>query len=700
MPSRFNSTVKLYNVTSINRGRFPFFSSISNQTQYFDQFIQHTIPNCKIVRGKGTIRVNLPVKELYKQITYLSYINPDYDNKIIYGIVKGYSYVNDQCSELSFDIDFIQTYMFDVQCEGNLTSIERQHLSKGRKELEDANPFDINLWELNTTETLPISHDIFEWDFNYQTHEYEKPTTGSNPVIRNDTEMLYGTVPTTYGELPEYKTLVYLSHIDLTDIESEGTPAQDILDDYLRHPTYATDFSIDYDGTVSFGINGQTYYNGSNLFSQFPSDCAILCLERSSAVDGDHSVAALLDLLTRWGCLSSIVNIVSVPLAMLLTAFYDSQELDDEIYSVNLTIPELNVTNKKLYRSPYSFIRLTTPDYNVKELQWERFRNLAEASSIENQVAEIALCCDIINGVTAVAMPCHYNVRFANKLRNSSIDTSNVVKYSNFPTAPYTIDAYLSQLSALAQERVKGDTMVNAKKLLADNYSAYMRSSGSYQAFETADAIIGSVTGIGASMTAGLSPANSARIVVTPGVDNGTSTPAVFRSMIDTGINQEQRQYAQDAFMTDLRVTADAEGFLRGGDSGMFGVNYSEIKPAYAADRYVAPSGGGFDNYTSYGWLNIAMQKVKLLPAYLAMYDKYFDKYGYASGDTGTPYIMNFVNGDTTSDNSPYWNSEGETYIKTVDAHFTGTFQYVCDLWASVFNAGIHCINGDDLING
>lgn len=713
MASRFTSTVKLYKVEDIGNGRFPAFSTIANQTTYFESKKKHTVSNCKIIRGKGTMRVNVPTKTFYKDINYLSYINPDYDNKVFYGLVTGYSYVNDQCTELSFAIDYIQTFMFDIECVEHETYIEREHLSAARKALEDANPFSKDLWELNTQEPLNVSEGIYNWGYVFHTHDYAVPTPGTNPVIENDAELLFGELPSggVYAGVKEFKTLVYVSNInfdDFADPDTGDNPTKDKFEAYVNcggtvgGTTYtagSTDFCIDYSGTYHGGVSGSYYYNGDSLYSQFPAKTAIFCFDSESSTADQLTAETLLTDLTNWGCVSSIVNVVIVPTKLLFTAFYTSGNTP-EVYSLNIKVPSLEynntpVNNKKLYRSPFSFIRIITPDGAKQEWSWERFRNIAEAYS---NIVEVALACDLINGVSIIAMPCHYQNSY-NEMELSidkNVDTSAIVKYNKFPTAPYNIDAYLAQLSAIAQEKAKLNTELGAQERYADNFANYSRLAAGYQAAELGSSVISGLMSAGASITDEWSAKGANTLDVKGGFDLPLNIPGAVKGIIDAPIAQQERELRNEIFMKDAAITADAARYLAGNGSGIFAQNYSQIKPAYAVDRYIPPTGDGFENYTVYGWLNIALQKMYLLPQYLEMYDKYFDNFGYTSGRTGVPYIMNFINGGT---DQPYW-VNGETYVKTTDAHFKGTFQYVCDLWAQTFNGGIHWINGDNLIQG
>lgn len=700
MPSRFTSEIKLYEVHDIGNGRFPAFSTIAKQTQYFESKKKATISNCKLVRGGGTVRVNVSTKSFYKSMNYLSYKNPDYDNKVFYAFITGYKYINDQCTELSFAIDFIQTFMFDIECVGADTVLDREHLSQARKALATSNKFDVKLWELETPEALPVGKELETFGLNFTPYKDFIPAAegGANVLhkIETDAGMLF---PNDWYDInAEAKTLavMYVSHIDFTDLDAaaqdEGISPlpSEIFDDWLNETNLGdTEFTIDFDGITH--KSNQSIFDGVNLMSEYPNVCAVF------GRDYDN-IQGYIDQITKWGCVSSIVNIVVLPAYFTKTMFYtaSSQGEDPGYKRVNVYVPSLtydegetSVHNEKLYRFPYSYIRLITPDGNKKELRWERFGNLAFS---EYNFAQIWISCDIINGVSLIASPAYYENNYKAGYPNNTpkISADNTIIFNNIPTAPYNIDAYLSQMSAVAAEKTKRTTQEWVHSTMAT------QATNAAQAAPVYGFINGVAGNIGAADEVGLGTGAQHYGIQGYGRQMMSSVPALAKGVIDAGVTSEAAQERYESSKWDWQTTANAAAYLVGDDQGVFAQNYAMTRAAYASDSYVAPSGGGFENFTVYGWLNIACQRVRLRDEILKKYDEYFSSYGYTSGRMGEPYVMSFIRGGS---DSPEW-INGETYCKTSTAHFKGTFEYVCKLWADTFNAGIHWLNGDELING
>lgn len=86
----------------------------------YAQFLQHTYQRA----NSNTIRVDCPIEKVY-DCNYLYFRNADFENKYIYAFINEINYVNNNCTELVYEIDVIQTYMFDYEFEDCF--IERQH---------------------------------------------------------------------------------------------------------------------------------------------------------------------------------------------------------------------------------------------------------------------------------------------------------------------------------------------------------------------------------------------------------------------------------------------------------------------------------------------------------------------------------------------------------------------------------------------
>lgn len=74
--------------------------------------------------SEGVVRVAIPA-DYVRDINYMMFKNTAYGNKWFYAFVNDVRYINDNASEVSYEIDPIQTYLFDIKI--NDCFVERMH---------------------------------------------------------------------------------------------------------------------------------------------------------------------------------------------------------------------------------------------------------------------------------------------------------------------------------------------------------------------------------------------------------------------------------------------------------------------------------------------------------------------------------------------------------------------------------------------
>ena len=80
--------------------------------------------NCTYIRETGRIRLEIPIAQAW-QCNYIMYRNTNFYNKWFYAFVTAVNYVNNETSELTFQLDIMQTFLFDYTEKPCF--IERQH---------------------------------------------------------------------------------------------------------------------------------------------------------------------------------------------------------------------------------------------------------------------------------------------------------------------------------------------------------------------------------------------------------------------------------------------------------------------------------------------------------------------------------------------------------------------------------------------
>ncbi|MCM1511469.1 MAG: hypothetical protein NC116_12250 [Clostridium sp.] len=75
----------------------------------------------------GVMRVSAPIAEMLKY-NYLQWQDTEHGSKWYYAFIMDYEYINEGCTEIRFELDVIQTYMFDWTLKRCF--VERQHATK------------------------------------------------------------------------------------------------------------------------------------------------------------------------------------------------------------------------------------------------------------------------------------------------------------------------------------------------------------------------------------------------------------------------------------------------------------------------------------------------------------------------------------------------------------------------------------------
>lgn len=126
-----NTTIKIYhNVPlDVSQDRSIAWGNISDQNTYFHannsilKYPPFTNNTYQRVR-RGVMRIEKKADDLY-DCNYLAFQNTNYGNKWFYAFITSVEYVNDITSEITFEIDDLQTWYFEMQLQPSM--IERCH---------------------------------------------------------------------------------------------------------------------------------------------------------------------------------------------------------------------------------------------------------------------------------------------------------------------------------------------------------------------------------------------------------------------------------------------------------------------------------------------------------------------------------------------------------------------------------------------
>lgn len=125
-----NSNIKIYKDVPLDNtyNHTLYFSSLSEQNSYFhgtSSILKYNLTAQSYQRVvKGSMRVAIKSNNLY-DCNYLAFQNASFGTKWFYAFITSVEYINNETSEITFEIDSLQTYLFDVQLKDCF--VEREH---------------------------------------------------------------------------------------------------------------------------------------------------------------------------------------------------------------------------------------------------------------------------------------------------------------------------------------------------------------------------------------------------------------------------------------------------------------------------------------------------------------------------------------------------------------------------------------------
>lgn len=709
-----DSTVSLYAGVEIDNGEQLAFSSKANQTAYFQNKLVRQAVNCTMVRKTGMLKLDCP-GSVVSGCNYISFINPSFDNKIVYARIVDYDYVNNECTEILYAIDYWQTWMFDVEFDA--CYIEREHLSETDFQKAEINPYDPSILEFRTAETLPISKDLEKLTYNIG----DGSGQGEDGVRATRAMVGSTTADDTIG------VLIKFNHIDLAKLDDgmTGTPSNYpslLLSKYLEsiiakdmgffhitedmyqylhsmHQAYPTIYTFNITSPYQINTTGWQY-DGTTVYpyksSKYnPGCCVVYDTDGGEESTNNGNMSDFLNMMTKWSNVDQIIDMSIIPNNIMILAGVTAYTTN-KTFEIRMGVPDLDVISKKLYRYPFSYLRTVLPNGDVKEYQFERFAEILSDGLTGK--ADLALTLDITDRPVLIIAPRGY--KYTGMSNSYGMDTNilEAIYFDQFPTMPYTIDAFTAQCAAVANATIANKTMDNAS-VLAEESTNYTKTG---KALATAGTV--SYGGTGGFESKPPTPGKDEEINKgsfyangTAGLATTTTTSAITTAnagyRLGSSLQEQERRFnlASERWYGAGTALGDA-------DSNVIAQQLSLSKAAYACDKYFTSNGIGVTNFSLLGFCDLIALKVKLDQRIIDIYDYYFALYGYSSGRSGLPRVCNYVNGSSSPADTPHWvniDNRDITYIKTMDCKIKYSMIPVASYIKNMFDSGIRMIKGD-----
>lgn len=697
-----DTVINFYKGVPISRGVNVALRSRSQQKTFFDKFRARQMTGLTHIRHtRGYVLIEGEVGEAIGW-DYLSFNNVAFGGGPIYATISDVEYVNPNTTRVEFNIDPVQTFMFDAKFLSS--TIEREHLSRSGKTLENRHPYRTDVFELLTVEDLAVSSDL-EVDYK---HNYGEVTEhgfsaghpdGTGGVVRgfgSDGLVVQfggsrywsraaGTV------IPPNSVVVYLAHSSFLFYDPDAQVGLDnvlpVFEEWMgssfvrgRFPDMP-ESPFDDDGRMYQQPRPEVNINlagSANGFSR-----AFHVIEIAPAFGGmwgggDEAVSvalrALLDTLTSRGMDSDILGIQVVPSGMAtdLARVGDPSDDDGDIHayaegrrkgtrpiSIGRTsapgqFADYGPTSygeaagyepvmKKLYRAPFRMIRVETPNGMTHNYPLEMF-DLPEGSNRAQFFK--------FNNFDEMASQTVAPLRFGGR----ALGFHDRLVHDRFPQVGYTTDAFLTYLAASYQQAITSDTSIHRE-------SRYGFKAEFARGLESIPGYL-----------KGLNP-------------NEEMTGAQQHRLREREL--EHMEFAHNSMAG--RDGHSLEGSAMTGEPPL-----NDHRNAFQSDIYHAgDAAGSLGMRLGTNWWSITM--VTLRGEVLRAYDEYLMANGYKSGRLGVPRVLEWIQGEDSSE--PYFVSRDDmnfTYVKTTDLAVSGIPHRYAESFASIFNNGVKMINGED----
>ena len=725
-----DSSITLY--SGVETSRKIVFSSRANQAAYYANHVTLQYAPCTMIRKTGKLRVEV-AGTVISTCNYLSFTNPSFDNKVFYARILDYDYINNECCEIQYGIDYFQSFMFDVtfrECY-----IDREHLSEEDYAKSLVNPYDPSILEFQTDEGLPVGRDL------------ENRLYKSNSGFRDD-NIINGESASVCrlispGITKDYITVISVAKIEPpTDSDATWYTAFKNKCGYNQIAGYETtsNAALGYvNGTdpspkdnvvwmnkamydkfgVSFTTPMQTYPPASLTTTMtHPYDMFFIKDASDTTMLQDF-----LDKLTSWNCINAIIGIYAIPRQMLAGIFSWNTELLaswSKIWPLPIGVDNsntqygANVVNKKLVTFPFAYIRCEAPDGSAKEYRYEDFANVYNPDlPVGNKytgVPTFILDGNLCGEPTVSLIPAWYkrmNIASVyaeiDELSTDAVNYFERVEFKSFSQMPYNTDGFLTSMSAAAEDIRRSNTHEKQYQISAEGHGNM--ADFEYLSGELAENSVGKwakILEIGGSVasTVGSAAGQAGQFVVDVG-QSASNAGSLLKNMNARAVMLEQaNQWGDNMSAYDIRrnMYKDVNDYSTetlDEDNAIYD-NFKDTKRGYAVSNYVAPTGGGLEYYQYAAPFDFIITRVKLRDEILAKYDNYFSAFGYKSDRYGIPRIANFIRG--ASSDKPTFMQVGSfnvTYIKTFDLNVECPLKPVEDYFRALFNAGAQFINGD-----
>lgn len=666
IPIPQNSVVNLYSNIDITEGQEISFPSSTSQYEYFQKHLYKQLTNQSYTRHDGEVALDCSTSDAHK-CNFLSFNNPSFEAKPFYCRIIDWEYVNPNTTKIYYEIDYYQTYMFDVTYSEAI--IEREHMSEASYAAAQSDPWSSSDPYMLTEEPLATGlsvEAVYDGKRDWFTLPYQTSPGGSvsggYSAVSGSGEVYAryvregGHANNLYGNYDCALIILggsysYEKDTFLKELVDGMHSAISSLPDYSDYPVIASSrsFGNGFGGAVT-GI--------------------ILPLTNVSPFNEEVFTAAMnamSDYLASKNATSSVIGIYMVPhwLARLSLPVNSVRSGGVEVITdytpiTTIEMPKPDIlagVHPKLNRMPFRYLRLTNPNGESKEFYVEYFKG----GSVTFQVQSACW------GIPVMALiPVDYKYTQSTGTVGSDRIYDERIEFSAFPQMGFASDQYLSYVGAQYQNLLASNTR-----------SSQMEAKSGTNAIANVQNALGDIPRvIGDMLTTVEQGASSGKYY-----GEGGWNPS-FSESLGSQKAKEQLGTLNAALSGDVEAYSDI---------------YTTARDAFVVDDYHA---GSTQNALMYEYsqnsIGFRATWVRLRDDVLSNYDAYLKMYGCSAKRRGVPYVCQWTQGGTQPHFEPLTHGL-TTYVKTENMRVTGKNRNVCSYIENLFNGGCFFLKGDVL---
>lgn len=685
------SSVSLHK-THIADARELVFSSKQAQDVYFMRHTTRTFNDVSNVKRDGMITLEITMGEA-AEVNMLSFNNVDFENKTFYAKVIDFEYNNNCSVNLFYEVDYWQSYMFDIEYYDSM--IEREHLSEVLHQKAMANPHDNSIIELRTSEDITLPEEAYTYT-NDGNSKWGSPSIVI-PQANNDQVFLIQLAPFEFideskppvnkdgktlnqllneyekkwdGNLTGFEAILKDWSIEDTDTQKDGggvSPMGNFLVGVAKNYGSISEedakmFKNYVDGRTKIiesfkpvkSVDRVAWNEFRSMFPEFKEPhltqgAAITTynaiLEYNEA--GRIRLQQAIDFLTLQGVSASILGIYLVPRYILSETISQGQ-----VVTINSPKPS---RVPKLNTGEFNFLSCQIPDGSKREYRYENFRDTSNFKFVVQS--------SVVGNPAITMAPVNYN----QDSKGLGITIENAITFDNFPHLPYSTDGYLTYLSGQIQQA----------QMMKSSGARLNRSVNNIKQLGTG-AIVGGMSGTIVGPTGAIYGALSGMATSAIDIAQKEAFEAAYK-------RQSDQMYGASA--------SDVQNIKNGNASHL----WNGTARAFVQDEYHAGSTNGWLPYL-YSGIRFRLDFKYINKEFIERYEKYFDYYGYKSTRFGRPRVGMWALGEKSEE--PHWESINGlpcTFIKTDGCSIIGPFLNATRAIENMFNSGIRFIKGDGL---